>query len=165
MKRILNTVEDNKASLGIRFLNNLLDLFTLIILNFMLTIVSDILYMITEIKYFYFYGNGGIWWELFIGNLNCFIYYYLMEIFLNGRTVGKYITGTKVISIDGTKPTSQQIIYRSLVRIVPFDSLSFFGINGWHDSWTDTRVINVKNYITEIQAKSEIDSLGMKEIT
>lgn len=164
MRRFLKIVEDNKASLGIRFLNNLLGLLTLIILNFIITIVSDILYMITEIKYFYFYGNGGIWWELFIGNINCFIYYYLMENFFNGRTVGKYITGTKVISIDGAQPTSKQIIYRSLARIVPFDSLSFFGTNGWHDSWTDTRVINIKNYESEKQAKREIDDLGKKEI-
>lgn len=164
MRKILKIVENHKASLGIRFLNNLIDLFVLIILNFTITITSDILYTLTNVKYFYFYGNGGIWMEFLIGNINCFIYYFLMEKFLNGRTVGKYITGTKVISTDATKPTTKQIVYRNLVRLVPFDGLSFFGINGWHDSWTDTRVINIKNYESEIQAKSEIDDLGKKEI-
>ncbi|SDJ42480.1 RDD family protein [Chryseobacterium jejuense] len=164
MTKILNIVEYNKASLGNRFLNNLLDLFTLIILNIIITSISDILYAFTDIEFFYLYGNGGIGWQILFGNINCFIYYFSMEHFMNGRTVGKYITGTKVISTDGTQPTSQQIIYRNLTRLIPFDGLSFFGVNGWHDSWSDTRVINIKNYITEIQAKSEIDGLGKKEI-
>lgn len=164
MRKTLKTVEDHKASLGIRFLNNLIDLFVLVILNFAITITFDILYTFTGIEYFYFYGNGGIWMEFLIGNINCFIYYFSMENFLNGRTVGKYITGTKVISTDATRPTTQQIIYRNLARLVPFDGLSFFGVNGWHDSWSDTRVINVKNYLAEKQAKSEIEALGKKEI-
>ncbi|MEF9476807.1 hypothetical protein ACR1PO_06925 [Chryseobacterium sp. RRHN12] len=54
--------------------------------------------------------------------------------------------------------------YRSLSRIVPFDGLSFLGVNGWHDSLSETRVINLKNYQAEIQAKSEIEALGKKEI-
>jgi uncharacterized RDD family membrane protein YckC len=87
-----------------------------------------------------------------------------MENNLNGRTVAKYITGTQVISTDGTKPTTRQIIYRSLSRIVPFDALSFLGENGWHDKWSETRVINIKNYQAEIQAKREIEDLGKKEI-
>ncbi|MGU3377484.1 RDD family protein [Chryseobacterium sp. M5A1_1a] len=164
MKKILNVVEYNKASLGLRFLNNFIDLFVLILLNFIISTASDFLYEITSIEFFYLYSNGTIFWEIIIGNINCFVYYFLMEKFLDGRTVGKYITGTKAISTDGIKPTTQQIIYRNLTRLIPFDGFSFLGGNGWHDSWSDTRVINVKNYITEIQAKSEIDSLGKKEI-
>lgn len=164
MRKILKIVEVHKASLGIRFLNNLLDLLVLIAINFVLTTSCNILFSLTGIRYFYFYSNNGIWWEFLIGNINCFIYYFVMENFFNGRTVGKYITGTKVISTDGTKPTTQQIVYRNLVRLIPFDGLSFLGNNGWHDNWTDTRVINIKNYESEIQAKSEIDSLGKKEI-
>ncbi|WP_435523038.1 hypothetical protein [Chryseobacterium indoltheticum] len=50
------------------------------------------------------------------------------------------------------------------MRLVPFDALSFFGENGWHDSWSDTRVINIKNYQAERQTKNEIDNIGVKEI-
>jgi hypothetical protein len=53
---------------------------------------------------------------------------------------------------------------RNISRLVPFDVLSFLGENGWHDSWSDTRVIHTKNYETERQAKSEIESIGTKEI-
>lgn len=90
-------------------------------------------------------------------------YFFFMEFYL-GKTIGKYITGTEVISIDGNKPTAQQIVVRTLSRIVPFDSLSFLGNNGWHDSWSDTRVINGKNYVAEKQSKEEINNIGIKEI-
>lgn len=164
MRKILNIVEYNKASLWIRFVNNFIDLTVIYIINYFITILFHFLYKLTSIEFFYFYNHGSFFWIFFTGNLNYFLYYFLMENYLDGRTVAKYITGTKVISTDTTKPTSQQIIYRSLSRIVPFDGLSFLGINGWHDSWSYTRVINVKNYITEIQTKSEIDNLGKKEI-
>ncbi|PWN63189.1 RDD family protein [Chryseobacterium oncorhynchi] len=164
MKRILNVVEYNKASLWIRLANNFIDLTVIYIVNYLISIIFNFLYKITSIEFFYFYSNGHILWSFLIGNFNYCLYYFLMENYLDGRTVSKYITGTKVISTDGTKPTTQQIIYRSLSRIVPFDGISFLGVNGWHDSWSYTRVINVKNYITENQSKSEIDSLGKKEI-
>jgi len=164
MKRIINVVEYNKASLGIRLANNFLDFILLYVINYLLSIVSNFLYEVTSIEFFYLYSNGNILWQILIGNFNYFLYYFLMENYLDGRTVAKYITGTKVISTDGTKPTTQQIIYRSLSRIVPFDALSFLGENGWHDKWSDTRVINIKNYQAEIQAKSEIEALGKKEI-
>ncbi|AZA90866.1 RDD family [Chryseobacterium nakagawai] len=164
MKRILNIVEYNKASLWIRLANNFIDVIIIYIINYLLSIICNFLYKITSIEFFYFYSNGSILWSFFIGNFNYCLYYFLMENYFDGKTVSKYITGTKVISTDGTKPTTQQITYRTLSRIVPFDGLSFLGINGWHDSWSDTRVINLKNYMSEIQAKSEIDSLGEKEI-
>ncbi|AZB10076.1 RDD family protein [Chryseobacterium sp. G0162] len=164
MKRILNIVEYNKASLWIRFANNFIDVIIIYIVNYLLSSICNFLYNITSLEFFYFYSNGGFLWSLFIGNFNYYLYYFLMENYLDGKTISKYITGTKVISTDGTKPTTQQIMYRSLSRIVPFDGLSFLGVNGWHDSWSDTRVINLKNYMAEIQAKSEIDTLGKKEI-
>ncbi|RLJ33960.1 putative RDD family membrane protein YckC [Chryseobacterium sp. 7] len=164
MKRILNVVEYNKASSGIRLANNFLDLIVLYIVNYILSSVSNLLYEATSIEFFYFYSNGNLLWQILIGNFNYCLYYFLMENYLDGRTVAKYITGTKVISTDGTKPTTQQIVYRTLSRIVPFDGLSFLGVNGWHDTWSDTRVINIKNYQAEIQAKSEIEDLGKKEI-
>ncbi|MCD9617354.1 RDD family protein [Chryseobacterium gleum] len=164
MKRILNVVEYNKASSLTRLANYFLDLIILYAINYLLSIVAYFLYEVTSVEFFYLYCNGNILWQIFIGNFNYFLYYFLMENNLNGRTVAKYITGTQVISTDGTKPTARQIIYRSLSRIVPFDALSFLGENGWHDKWSETRVINIKNYQAEIQAKREIEDLGKKEI-
>lgn len=164
MRKHLRIVEDNRASSGARFANYIVDLIVLIIINTILSFASILIYYYTSINFFYFYNNGGLLWEFFTGTLVSFIYYFLWEKYSNGRTVGKYVTNTKAISIDGTDVTTRQVLNRALCRIVPFDALSFLGGgNGWHDSWTDTRVINIKNYESERQAKEEINSIGTKE--
>ena len=99
-----------------------------------------------------------------MGMVFTFIYYFLTESYLNGRSIGKMITGTRVISTDGTKPSTKQILNRCLYRIIPFESFTFFGTDGWHDSLTDTRVINYKNYLAETQLKEEIEDIGKREI-
>ncbi|GAB0155470.1 hypothetical protein CHRYSEOSP005_07310 [Chryseobacterium sp. Alg-005] len=165
MRRILKIVEDNRASTGIRFSNYIIDSIVLIIVNMILSFIALFLYEITALTFFDFYNNGGLLWEIVSGNIICAIYYYLWERFSDGRTVGKYLTNTKVISTDGLQPSAQQILYRSLSRIVPFDAISFLGGgNGWHDSWSDTRVIDIKKYNAERQTKEEINSIGEKEI-
>ena len=64
---------------------------------------------------------------------------------LSGRTLGKLVTGTKVIAANGDKPAWKQIALRSLVRFVPFDGLSFLGSDyGWHDRWSGTRVVRAR---------------------
>ena len=93
-----------------------------------------------------------------------FLYFFLWEKFSEGKTPGKYITGTIVISTDGQKPTTKQYLSRSLYRIIPFEAFTFFGSDGWHDSMSDTRVIDYKNYEAEKQTTSDIESLGNKEI-
>lgn len=74
------------------------------------------------------------------------------------------ITQTSVLSIDGTKPGLKQIFLRNIIREIPFDNFSFLGENGWHDRRTDTRVVTIKKYEADKQAKSEIDTIGSKEI-
>ncbi len=164
MRKYLLIVHNHKASLGTRFVNNLIDTLILFIIHIILSFISAVIYNMTLIYFFYFYNYGGFLWNVFIGITVAFIYFFLWEYFSDGRTLGKYITGTKVISTDGKKPTGKQILSRSLYRIIPFEALTFFGENGWHDGLTDTRVINCKNYEAERQAKSEIDNLGAKEI-
>ncbi len=72
-------------------------------------------------------------------------YYFFFES-LWQRTPGKWITGTKVVREDGTKPTSGQILGRTFARIIPFEVFSFFGANtiGWHDRFSGTLVVPAK---------------------
>ncbi|MFY1046948.1 RDD family protein [Chryseobacterium sp. GP-SGM7] len=163
MRKYLQIVDRNKASLGTRFVNNLVDLIVLAIIHIILAIVSQLIYILTYNNFFFFFNNGGFIWDIFIGAVVAFIYFYLWEYYSDGKTPGKYITGTKVISIDGKRPTQRQYVSRSLYRIIPFEAFTFFGTDGWHDSMTDTRVINYKNYETERQTKNEIDNIGIKE--
>jgi uncharacterized RDD family membrane protein YckC len=83
---------------------------------------------------------------------------------INGRTVGKYITNTKVFMLDGSKPESEKILMRTLSRIVPFEFLSFLGNDdkGWHDTWTDTVVVDLKKYEEMKNSRDSISEIGME---
>lgn len=166
MRKYLAIVDRHKASSGIRFANYFLDRLFVQIIFYMIFFIFGIFYTLTTGKIIdsesLDNNSGATLLFIFIYLLISFAYFFLMEYYL-GKTLAKYITGTEVISIDGNKPSAQQIAGRTLSRAVPFDALSFLGNNGWHDSWSDTRVIHAKNYTAEKQTKSEIDSLGTKE--
>ena len=78
---------------------------------------------------------------------------FLVEFATNGKSLGKFITGTMVVKEDGSLPTSNDFLKRNFSRIVPFDSLSFLGNRGWHDSWSDTKVVKKKSYLEAIERK------------
>ncbi len=83
--------------------------------------------------------------ELALGFLIYASYYVLFEYF-TGKTIGKLITGTKVVNEEGAKPTINQILGRSLCRLIPFEPFSFFGASGrgWHDKIPRTFVIDTR---------------------
>ncbi|WP_293891324.1 RDD family protein [Flavobacterium sp.] len=70
-------------------------------------------------------------------------YYNVFEIFF-ARTVGKFITQTIVVDENGEKPNHEQILVRTLCRLIPFEIFSFLGMpcRGWHDSISKTYVVN-----------------------
>lgn len=69
-------------------------------------------------------------------------YYIVMEASF-GKTVGKFVTGTKVVTENGEKPSFGAIVGRSFCRLIPFEAFSLLGSDtvGWHDSIPKTRVI------------------------
>jgi uncharacterized RDD family membrane protein YckC len=72
-------------------------------------------------------------------------YYILLE-YLNGKTIGKYITDTSVLHESGKNPSLKNIIIRSLCRHIPFEGFSYIGgTAGWHDLVSKTTVV-VKKY-------------------
>lgn len=75
-----------------------------------------------------------------------FLYYFLFEYFL-GQTVGKIITKTIVVDMTNSKPSFWKILYRTLLRINPFDIYSYLYGNeqGGHDVISKTRLIQVQN--------------------
>jgi uncharacterized RDD family membrane protein YckC len=76
--------------------------------------------------------------------LGTVFYYTLMESTF-GRSLGKLVTGTKVINLEGKRPKVLTLLGRSFARLVPFEPFSFFGNGGgWHDRWTDTRVVDMR---------------------
>ncbi|WP_349663302.1 RDD family protein [Cellulophaga lytica] len=41
------------------------------------------------------------------------------------KTIGKFVTKTKVVKMNGEKPTDGDIMTRTFCRLIPFDRLSF----------------------------------------
>jgi uncharacterized RDD family membrane protein YckC len=74
------------------------------------------------------------------------IAYYLALEGAAGVTVGKLVTGTRVVGADGDKATFAQIFGRTFARFVPFEPFSFLGSSsgGWHDRWSGTMVVRVR---------------------
>jgi uncharacterized RDD family membrane protein YckC len=79
--------------------------------------------------------------------------YYLLFEGLMGRTLGKLVTRTRVVSADDKGLSFGRIFVRTVSRFVPFEALSFWFGDGqmWHDSWSQTAVMTTRapKYITE----------------
>lgn len=71
-----------------------------------------------------------------------FLYYLIMETFFR-QTIGKIITKTEVVKKDGTKAKFLNILIRSMLRIIPIDSISYlFGTErGFHDIGSSRKII------------------------
>jgi uncharacterized RDD family membrane protein YckC len=80
--------------------------------------------------------------DFVLGLILFMIYYIVMEASCS-RTVGKLVTGTKVVTESGERPSFGQIVGRTFCRFIPFEALSFLGEGGqgWHDSISKTQVI------------------------
>jgi uncharacterized RDD family membrane protein YckC len=68
--------------------------------------------------------------------------YYLACEAVFGKTLGKLITRTTVLKMDGSKPDFSDIFGRTICRIIPLNSVSIF-FNGyvcWHDKFSGTYV-------------------------
>lgn len=88
--------------------------------------------------------------DFILGAILTVIFYTLMEYYTNGKTIGKLVTNTRAIRMDNEQLTFNDALMRSLSRIVPFEPFSFLGssLRGWHDTWTDTQVIEDDGFVT-----------------
>lgn len=142
----LDTSEKNyvDASKSKRFLNLIIDSIFFYVIAFLLgafMAIGGVDYII-ETNPFLF---NVLIYGLFVA------VYFIFEASLNGKTIGKYLTGTRVIMEDGSNLKTQNILGRSFARLVPFEAFSFFGSSpgGWHDRWSGTRVIDEKKSIRQ----------------
>jgi len=74
-------------------------------------------------------------------------YMAVVEAIFKGRSIGKFITGTKAVNTDGTSISFSKAIARGFSRIVPFEPFSALGRPPypWHDKWNDSYVIDISN--------------------
>jgi uncharacterized RDD family membrane protein YckC len=139
-----------------RFVNNLVDSIVCYALTFGIGLIGNQLYNN--------YGFTG----LAVGNIEqntlkfnllhlavSIVFYGLFET-LTARTPGKYITATKVIMRDGTKPDQGTIFLRTICRLIPFEAISFLGryTIGWHDGLSKTLVVDIYEYEKALRNKN-----------
>lgn len=149
------------ATQGQRFLNYVIDLIVQYLIIFVLGFIFTILSLLT--------GYTGIMeWIGSMGDLEGYVVFFFVVILyytlfesLCSRTIGKYITKTIVVNEDGSKPDSQIILKRTLCRLIPFDGFSFLGSGrGWHDSISDTYVVDKGLLDEKMQLLSAFEEIG-----
>lgn len=102
--------------------------------------------------------------DMIITGLIFSIFYLIFES-TTQKTLGKYITQTKVVLENGEKPDVNTIAIRSICRIIPFDPLSYLGKppRGWHDTISKTYVVDIKKFNTKKESFSDFEQLGKDE--
>jgi uncharacterized RDD family membrane protein YckC len=89
-------------------------------------------------------GRAGLKLVILLLDAGFFVAYYSLLEGLTGRTIGKWITRTRVVGLQGERVPFGRIVARSVARFIPFDALSFLLADaGWHDRLSRTRVVRV----------------------
>jgi uncharacterized RDD family membrane protein YckC/tetratricopeptide (TPR) repeat protein len=124
-----------KASRSVRFVNFLIDS---LIVNMMLA------YCIGFISSWLGFKTNLIAEHPYIFGVSLMFSSYFIQEYFWGITIGKLITRTRIVNSLGGKPTAWEIFLRTVLRFIPFEPISFLSSNkrGWHDTISDTYVIN-----------------------
>ena len=127
--------EREPASRGQRLANALIDTLG----YYVLTAVVAIAIGIIDASLFENLSTAG----QYIFASSIMVLYYFPSEALFGRTLGKLLTRTRVVSETGGPPDFSQTLRRTLIRLVPFEALTFLSAKpvGLHDRWSGTRVV------------------------
>lgn len=101
-------IQQNVANLGDRMLAYLIDTLIIVLYFFGMIIVMLSLEL----------DNSDLWALWLLTSLPAFLYYVLLETFWNGQTIGKYTMKTRVVKLDGSKPSFANYFVRWILRIV-----------------------------------------------
>ncbi|MCW8898271.1 MAG: RDD family protein [Flavobacteriales bacterium] len=138
-KETQDSIDSNSVSPFARALHLIIDTIAYFILTFILSATIGTLFASV------FEGLVDLF-GYFILIISYFIYYVFMEVKFQ-KTLGKFITQTKVVMHNGQKPLLTDILTRTAYRLIPFDWISYLiKRNGLHDYLSQTRVVkdNVK---------------------
>jgi uncharacterized RDD family membrane protein YckC len=151
-----------RANRGRRLANYFIDLAAQYIIVLGIGLTAGLLTYIDIYAPMEYVNSMGKLEEYLLGYIVMFIYYFTFESLTGGRTLGKYITGTKVLTWYGERPTAGRIAKRTLCRMIPLNHFSFLEENprGWHDSISDTVVVEVKKYEQELNYRTAFSEIG-----
>ncbi len=150
LENVKNSSEDlladefyyERASTGQRFANYIIDLIVFYLFAFAIGIVIAVASPGT----FSSFSSDNSGFNLLDRLVSLFLYGLFMSLVegaLKGKSVGKYITKTKAVNLDGSPISFSTAFGRGFSRAVPFCAFSAFGdeCNPWQDRWTNTMVI------------------------
>ena len=101
-------INQNVAHIGDRMLGYLID--SLIILFYTISMFLFLAALDLDL--------GDMWAIYLLVSLPAFLYYVLFETFWNGRTIGKFAMRTRVVKLDGSKPSFANYFVRWILRII-----------------------------------------------
>ncbi len=132
-----------RVSAGKRLANYVIDLvlFYILILIFGFTIALISPSSIDSIPSYSSPGYRLL--DRFISLLMYAIYMSIVEALFKGKSLGKLITKTRAVNLDGTPISVGTAFGRGFSRAVPFCVFSAFGTpcDPWQDKWTNTMVV------------------------
>lgn len=133
-----------RASLLKRFLNQVIDYMAILHFSiFVGVLLGTIFVLIGKEEWVVVFKNGYVNLGISCGVI--FLYYFIGEYWLKGKTLGKFATKTVVRNISGEKPSMKNILIRSLLRLIPFEFITIlFEIQkkeSWHDFYSETMVV------------------------
>jgi uncharacterized RDD family membrane protein YckC len=132
-----------RASTGKRFVNYLVDVFFFYVI---IVLFGAVIGIFAPEWLDYLDSNDPIF--NLMGRIMSLVLYALymgaIEAMLDGKSIGKLVTKTRAIQLNGNKITSGLAFARGFYRAVPFAAFSAFGdpSDPWQDRWTDTMVID-----------------------
>lgn len=101
-------ITQNAADIGDRLLGYIID--SLVILFYLIASILLLVALDLDMR--------DTWAIYLLVSLPAFLYYVLLETFWNGQTVGKYVQRTRVVKLDGSKPSFANYFIRWILRIV-----------------------------------------------
>ena len=102
------SIDQNTAHLGDRMLAYLIDSFIILVYVILIVVLLAALRV----------GDGDMFAFYMVLGLPAFLYYVLLETFMNGQTVGKSLMQIRVVKLDGSKPGFASYFIRWILRIV-----------------------------------------------
>ncbi len=102
------SISQNTAHLGDRMLAYIIDSFIILVY----TILIILLLVSLDVDF------GDMWALYMLLSLPAFLYYVLLESFMNGQTVGKNLMQIRVVKLDGSKPGFASYFIRWILRII-----------------------------------------------
>ena len=129
--------ESSIVSSWTRIIHTVVDFFGFLILAFILSSILQLFYSPSDEQTIRLVGYGLL--------LVSFLLYFVFMEYKFQKTIGKFITKTKVVMNDGRRPEFNEIFIRTICRLIPLDNISYlFTKNGFHDRLSNSTVIKEK---------------------